>query len=147
MQASGAGDLGSGEFVDASFSFGLKNPEDGGTEFSVDVLTEALGDGLFLFDSGNTGRDGDNNLKTGAVDGTLSGDVGFELALDLDGVLSGISSLNADLLIDATSPDWFTGPPSLGDPLGIGTSVIAFDGLAGTVFTLAVPAAPARRWP
>lgn len=120
--ATGQGTLGSGKFIDTSIDFDLKNPENGSNRVTVGLLGEALTAKKFLFDATNTGRDAEQKLKTGFVDGEVAGGVGFSLDVEPGGVLAGLpDELNAFLKVTATSPNWLVSLPSFGDPLGLGS--------------------------
>jgi len=128
VTATGSGTLGGNKFISAEIDVALKNPEDGGSRVSVGLLTEALGDGKFLFDADETGRDiVTDELLTGVVDGSLSGDVGFTLNIAPDGALAGLPDvLSAEMNLNInSSPDWLVALPSMNDLLGFGASLIS----------------------
>ena len=134
IEATGQGTLGSGKFVDTSIDFSLKNPEDGSNRVTVGLLGEALTAKKLMFDSGTTGRDADNKLRTGFLDGEIAGGIGFSLEVEPGGVLAGLpADLDAFLKITGTSANWLVTLPSFGDPLGLGFDQTA---LTGTPFTL-----------
>ncbi|MEX2149864.1 MAG: LEPR-XLL domain-containing protein [Steroidobacteraceae bacterium] len=140
IQATGQGTLGSGKFIDTSIDFDLKNPVDGTNRVTVSLLGEALTAKKFLFDTTNTGRDAQQKLKTGFVDGEVSGGVGFSLDVEPGGVLAGLpEELNAFLKITTTSPNWLVSLPSFADPLGLGSDQTDLT----AIFTLGT-AAPAN---
>ncbi|MGH9259202.1 MAG: hypothetical protein ACRD08_04770, partial [Acidimicrobiales bacterium] len=121
VTATGSGTLGDDKFVDASLDVDVRDPLTGENRLTVKALTEALGDGKFLFDAAAAPAD------RGPIDGALSGGIGFLLEIEPDGVLAGLpGDLNASLALTATSPNWFISPPTLNDPLGFGPDLQPF---------------------
>jgi Ca2+-binding RTX toxin-like protein len=133
VTATGSGTLGSDKFIDASADFSLKNPLDGTSRLTPDVLIGAFKHSQFFFDAAHEGGTADNP-STGIVSGAVSGGVGVDLTIAPSGALSGLAStLNAHAALSATSPNWLLAPPSISDPLGFGTDAQA---LSTSTFTL-----------
>jgi Ca2+-binding RTX toxin-like protein len=132
------------KFIDLSASFALKNPLVGSSDPGANIvelktLTNALADGKFLYDAGKTGGTVDDP-GTGAIDGAISGGLGFNLKIAPDGALSGLAStLNASLDVAVTSPNWLIQPPSLTDTWGFGAHYTKLDDPGSLSLTLKAP--------
>src|SRR5262249_20223457 len=137
VTATGSGTLGSDKFISASADFSLKNPLDGSSRLTPDVLIGAFKHSQFFFDAAHEGGTADNP-STGIVSGAISGGVGVNLDIAPSGALSGLAStLNAHAGLSVTSPNWLLAPPSINDPLGFGTDA---QSLSTSAFTLGQPA-------
>lgn len=105
-------------FATATLDSSLKDPYDGDSSLTFDTLVDTLGSGHFLHDATATDA-GAQSPPTGLLDGSLTGEVGLQLALSPQTGLSGLSALDATATITSASADWLLAPPKVEDALGL----------------------------